>query len=145
LAPPPETADELQPALETSEIAAAAMTARLRLPDVQERGRPKRRPIPDHVPRMEVELSPAADACADCGGKLRRIGENVTEELDYVPGGFIVNRFVRPPLACTGCERFVQAPLPSRPIERGRRWSWAARPCAGQQIRRAFASGAATP
>jgi transposase len=69
---------------------------------------------------MEVELSPAADACADCGGRLRRIGEDVTEELEYVPGRFIVNRIVRPRLACTGRERFVQAPLPLRPIERGR-------------------------
>ena len=115
-----ETAEQLQLALETSEIAAAAMTARLRLPDIEEKGQPKRRPIPDHVPRMEVELSPAADACADCGGKLRRIGEDVTEELEYVPGRFIVNRIVRPRLACACCERFVQAPLPSRPIERGR-------------------------
>lgn len=115
-----ETADQLQLALETSEIAAAAMTARLRLPDIEEKDRPKRRPIPDHVPRMEVELSPAADACADCGGKLRRIGEDITEELEYIPGRFIVNRIVRPRLTCTCCERFVQAPLPSRPIERGR-------------------------
>jgi len=61
-------------------VAAAAMTARLRLPDVEEKDRPKRRPIPDHVPRMEVELGPGADACADCGGRLRRIGEDVTEE-----------------------------------------------------------------
>ncbi len=35
---------------------------------------------------MEVELSPIAEACADCGGHLRRIGEDVTEELEYVPG-----------------------------------------------------------
>ena len=115
-----ETAEQLQLALETSEIAAAAMTARLRLPDVEEKGQPKRRPIPDHVPRMVVEISPTADACADCGGQLRRIGEDVTEELEYVPGRFIVNRIVRPRLACACCERFVQAPLPSRPIERGR-------------------------
>src|SRR5690606_5850689 len=47
-------------------------------------------------------------------------GEDVTEELEYVPGRFIVNRIVRPRLACSGCERFVQASLPSRPIERGR-------------------------
>ena len=96
-----ETAEQLQLELETSEIAAAAMMARLRLPEVEEKDRPKRRPIPDHVPRMEVELSPAADACADCGGKLRRIGEDVTEELEYVPGRFIVNRIVRPRLALT--------------------------------------------
>ncbi|SFP03134.1 IS66 family transposase zinc-finger binding domain-containing protein [Paracoccus pantotrophus] len=115
-----ETAEQLQLALEASEIAAAAMTARMRLPDIEEKGKPKRRPIPDHIPRMEVELMPGADACADCGGRLRRIGEDVTEELEYVPGRFIVNRIVRPRLTCACCERFVQAPLPSRPIERGR-------------------------
>ena len=43
-----------------------------------------------------------------------------SEELEYVPGRFIVNRIVRPRLTCACCERFVQAPLPSRPIERGR-------------------------
>ncbi len=115
-----ETAEQLQLALETSEIAAAAMTARLRLPEIEEKDQPKRRPIPDHVPRMEVEISPTADACAGCGGKLRRIGEDVTEELEYVPGRFIVNRIVRPRLTCSGCECFLQAPLPTRPIERGR-------------------------
>jgi len=103
-----------------NEIAAAAMTARMKLPDIEETDKPKRRPIPDHIPRMEVELTPGADACADCGGRLRRIGEDVTEELEYVPGRFIVNRIVRPRLTCACCERFVQAPLPSRPIERGR-------------------------
>ena len=115
-----ETAEQLQLALETSEIAAAAMTARMKLPDVEEKDKPKRRPIPDHIPRMEVELTPAAEACADCGGRLRRIGEDVTEELEYVPGRVIVNRIVRPRLTCACCERFVQSPLPSRPIERGR-------------------------
>jgi transposase len=103
-----------------NEIAAAAMTVRMKLPDIEEKDKPKRRPIPDHVPRMEVELTPGAEACADCGGRLRRISEDVTEELEYVPGRFIVNRIVRPRLTCACCERFFQAPLPSRPIERGR-------------------------
>jgi transposase len=115
-----ETADQLQLALETSEIAAAAMTAKLRLPDVEPKDKPKRRPIPEHIPRTEIELTPSTENCADCGGTLRRIGEDVTEELEYVPGRFVVNRIVRPRLACTGCDRFTQAPLPSRPIERGR-------------------------
>lgn len=112
-----ETAEQLQLALESSEIAAAAMTAQLRLPDVEEKDKPKRRPIPDHVPRMEVELTTGEESCSGCGGTLRRLGEDVTKELEYVPGRFIVNRIVRPRLACSGCERFVQA---SRPIERGR-------------------------
>jgi hypothetical protein len=59
-----ETAEQLQVALESSEIAAAAMSARLRLPDVEEKDQPKRRPIPDHVPRVEVELSPQARRAA---------------------------------------------------------------------------------
>ena len=104
----------------TSEIAAAAMTARMKLPDIEEKERPRRCPIPDHIPRMEVELTPRANACADCGGRPRRIAENVTDELEYAPGRFIVNRIVCPRLTCSCCKRFVQTPLPSRPIERGR-------------------------
>jgi transposase len=115
-----ETSEQLQLALETSEIAAAAITARMKLPDIKEKDKQKRRRIPDHLPRIEVELTPGANACTDCGGRLRRIGEDVTEELEYVPGRFIVNRIVRPRLTCGCCERFVQAALPSRPIERGR-------------------------
>ena len=69
---------------------------------------------------MEVELTTGDDDCAQCGGALRRLGEDVTEELEYVPGRFIVNRIVRPRFACSGCEAFTQAALPSRPIERGR-------------------------
>lgn len=115
-----ESADQLQLALETSEIAAAAMTAKLRLPEIEPKDKPKRRPIPDHIPRTEIEITPSGDHCAGCGGALRRIGEDVTEELEYVPGRFIVNRIVRPRFACAGCESFTQSPLPSRPIERGR-------------------------
>ena len=115
-----ETSEQLQLALETSEIAIAALTAKLRLPDDAPADKPKRKPIPGHIPRMEVELTPANTACAQCGGKLRRLGEDVTEELEYVPGRFIVNRIVRPRMACSGCDCFTQAPLPSRPIERGR-------------------------
>ena len=96
------------------------MTAKLRLPDEEPKDQTKRRPIPDHIPRMEVELITGDDDCAQCGGLLRRLGEDVTEELEDVPGRFIVNRIVRPRFACSGCEGFTQAALPSRPIERGR-------------------------
>ena len=52
-------------------------------------------------------------------GRLRRLGEDVSEVLEYVPARFKVIRQVRPKLSCAGCERIVQAPAPSRPIERG--------------------------
>jgi len=48
------------------------------------------------------------------------LGEDVTEELEYVPGRFVVNRIVRPRVACRCYEKISQAPLPSRAIERGR-------------------------
>lgn len=116
-----ESIEQLHLALETSEIATAAMTAKLRLPDEEPlKDKPKRRPIPDHIPRQHIELTTGDDACAECGGRLRRLGEDVTEELEYVPGRFIVNRITRPRYACSGCDHFTQAPLPSRPIERGR-------------------------
>ena len=64
-------------------------------------------------------LSPGED-CTDRGGSLRQIGEDVTGELEYVPGRFVVRRILRPRMACTCCEAFSQVPLPSRPVERGR-------------------------
>lgn len=79
--------EQLQRALETSEIAVAKMTAKLRLPDEDPKDKPKRRPIPDHIPRMEVELTTGDDDCPQCGGGLRRLGEDVTEELEYVRAG----------------------------------------------------------
>lgn len=82
-----ETAEQLQLALESSEIAAAAMTARMRLPDIEEKDKPKRRPIPDHIPRMEVELGPGAEACADCGGRLRRIRRMSPRSWSMFPAG----------------------------------------------------------
>ena len=127
---------QLQLALKTSEIAVAKMTAKLRLPDEDPKDKPKRRPIPDHIPRMEVELTTGDDDCAECGGALRRLGEDMTEELEYVPGRFIVNRIVRPRFACSGCEAFTQAALPSRPIERGRPRPGLLAYVFGQQIRR---------
>ncbi len=81
--------------------------------------KPKRKPLPEHLPRNEEILSPG-DACGHCGGKLKKLGDDVTEELEFVPGRFVVNRIVRPRMACCCCEKIVQAPLPSRPIERGR-------------------------
>ena len=99
-----ETSDQLQLALEMSELAISTLTAKLNLPEEAPADKPKRKPIPDHIPRIEVELTPGTEDCAQCGGKLRRLGEDVTEELEYVPGRFVVNRIVRPRMACSGCD-----------------------------------------
>ncbi|MEM1364046.1 MAG: IS66 family transposase [Pseudomonadota bacterium] len=114
-----EQTKQLMLALEASEVAEAAMTAKMKLPPDEPKDKPKRRPIPDYIPRNNIELLPPQDHC-QCGGALRQIGEDVTEELEYVPGRFVVNKITRPRFACKRCEQFTQAVLPSRPIERGR-------------------------
>ena len=81
--------------------------------------RPARRPLPGHLPRDVVEHA-AACACPACGGALRRLGEDVTEVLDYVPASFRVTRHVRPKFSCRSCETITQAPAPSLPVRRGR-------------------------
>src|SRR5580704_14350404 len=80
--------------------------------------RPVRRPLPDHLPREVRKYLPKQEACPDCGGKLKHLGEDVSEILEYVPASLKVIRYVRPKLACGCCDRIVQAEAPSRPIER---------------------------
>src|SRR5580658_798137 len=81
--------------------------------------RPARRPFPDHLPREVRRCLPKHEACPDCGGKLKHLGEDISEILEYVPAILKVIQYVRPRLACAGCDRIVQAEAPSRPIERG--------------------------
>jgi transposase len=115
-----ESLDQLELLLEGEEIAAAADEAKIeRASRPEPKGQPKRKPLPDHLPRDEQVIAPG-ESCGRCGGKLKRLGEDVTEELEYIPGRFRVNRIVRPKLSCSCCETIHQAPLPSRPIERGR-------------------------
>ena len=81
--------------------------------------RPVRRPLPDHLPREVRKCLPKHEACPDCGGKLKHLGQDISEILEYVPASLKVIQYVRPKLACAGCDRIVQAEAPSRPIERG--------------------------
>ena len=81
--------------------------------------RPVRKPLPAHLPRETKVYAPPHETCPGCGGALRLLGEDVSEVLDYIPARFQVIRHVRPKFTCTGCEHIVQAPAPSRPIERG--------------------------
>jgi transposase len=60
------------------------------------RNKPVRKPLPDHLPRDEKVHLPTADACPSCGGGLRFLGEDVAEQLEYVPASFRVIRHVRP-------------------------------------------------
>jgi transposase len=92
--------------------AAAAATSEVK----RRRGR---RPLPEHLPRTDVVHAPSC-VCPACGGAMRKVGEDVTETLDYIPGRFEVIRHVRPAFSCRRCETMAQAPMPSLPIDRGR-------------------------
>jgi transposase len=110
--------------LESGEAADAAKTeATDPTPPSPARARPKRKPLPEHLPRQEVVHQPAdngACACPACGGKMAKLGEDVSEVLNYVPGHFEVIRHLRPKYACAACDAITQAPPPPMPTPRGR-------------------------
>jgi transposase len=80
-----------------------------------------RRPIPDHLPREDVlhDVPPEERTCT-CGREKARIGEDVSEQLEYIPGKLVVLRHVYPKYACSGCKDGVTSAEPvANPIERG--------------------------
>src|SRR6266513_2677109 len=81
--------------------------------------KPARRPLPEHLSREDM-VHVASCTCPTCGGTLRRIGEETTETLDYVPGRFTVIRHIREKLSCRSCDMVVAAPAPDHAIARGR-------------------------
>ena len=94
-----ESMEQLQLFQENTEIAvasavpAASEEAAAEKPEAK--GKPKRNPLPDHLDRKQLVL-PAGRDCDKCGGNLKILGEDVTEELEYVPGRFVVNQIIRP-------------------------------------------------
>src|SRR2546430_13955113 len=89
------------------------------VPVVNQTAKRARQPLPVHLPRETRKVLPKQEACPDCGGKLKQLGEDVSETLEYVPEHFKVIRQVRPKLACACCDKIVQAEAASRPIARG--------------------------
>ena len=77
------------------------------------------RSLPPELPRVIRIHAPSSCDCPECGQRMTALGEDASEQLDYVPGYFQVIRHVRPKLACSACARIVQAAAPTRPIERG--------------------------
>ncbi len=92
-------------------------------PQPRPRRRKGRRPLPENLPRERVVIEPDPEdqVCACCGKQKQPCGQEVTEELDYRPGRFLVREIVRVKMACHDCmEGIVTPPLPPRPIDKGR-------------------------
>lgn len=83
------------------------------------RARAGRQPLPDHLPRIEHRHEPQSCQCGQCGNKLTKIGEDVTEKLDVEPARFFVHRHIRPQYACRSCETITAEPVPPAVIDGG--------------------------
>lgn len=98
--------------------------------DESPREKPKKRnrrngrvPLPEHLPRERIEHEPEPEEliCPCCQKQRQRIGEEVTEELEFVPASFLVKEHVRGKYACRQCEEGVAiADAVELPILRGR-------------------------
>jgi len=72
---------------------------------------PGRTKLPAHLERREQIIEPAEDLYG-----CKKIGEEVTEELEYEPGRLYVNRYVRPKYAKANNEGVIIAPMIERPL-----------------------------
>jgi hypothetical protein len=80
---------------------------------ITSKARPRRpaRLLPPELPRVLKVHSPGRCTCPECGQQLSRLGEDTSEQLDYVHGYFQVIRHVSPKLTCQACATIVQAPV----------------------------------
>lgn len=72
---------------------------------------PGRNKLPDHLERRDIIQEPAMDTTG-----MKKIGEEITEELELEPGKLYVNRYVRPKYVNVQTEQIVIAPMVERPL-----------------------------
>ena len=112
-------ADQLALGLEDVETDKARAEAAQK-PRARPRDRkPRRKPLPDHLPRVDVCIDVGTATCACGGGALHPIGESVSEMLDWIPARLRVIRIRRPKYGCRACGTVSQAPAPERPTAGG--------------------------
>ncbi len=113
--------EELEAAATEDALAAEAAVAKAASIPVKSfhRKQPVRAPLPAHLPRERIVV-PAPCSCPSCGGKLTKLGEDITETLEVVPRQWKVIQTVRERFSCRACETITQPPAPFHPIARGR-------------------------
>jgi transposase len=114
----PAQASLLDEAMDADLAAIEQELEQLRPPPSPARQQPKREALPASFPRTEIRHEPDATTC-DCGCQLQRIGEDISEKLDYTPGVFTVERHIRGKWVCRQCETLIQAPVPPQVIDKG--------------------------
>ena len=115
--------DQLELQLEELEASAVEdeLAASPAAPEVRSvsRRKPVRAPLPAHLPRERVVV-PAPPCCPGCGGRLVKLGQDVTETLEVVPRQWKVIQTVRDKFTCRSCEKITQPPAPYHVIARAR-------------------------
>src|SRR3979490_416743 len=111
--------EELESSVTEDEIAVEMAVAKTTTVAAFTRKRPARKSFPDHLPRQRVVV-PGPTTCLCCGsGRLRKLGETVTETLESIPRQWKVIHHEREKLTCPDCEKISQAPAPFHVIARG--------------------------
>ncbi len=72
---------------------------------------PGRTELPEHLPVKEVVIEPEEDTTG-----MKRMGEEITETLEYTPASLVKKRTIRPKYAKPNGEGVIIGKLPSRPI-----------------------------
>lgn len=87
-------------------------------PHAEEKRKPRRQALPEHLRRVDHHHEPQNTTCA-CGSEMVRIGEDVSERLDIVPAEFFVHRHIRGKWVCKCCQQLVQEPVEPQIIDKG--------------------------
>ena len=116
----PEQASLLDDLIDTDIAAIEAELQALQIAPAatEKKQKPKRTALPSEFPRTLIHHEPDNTHCL-CGCALKRIGEDVSEKLDYTPGVFTVERHIRGKWVCDDCETLIQAPVPAQVIDKG--------------------------
>ncbi|RKZ58517.1 MAG: IS66 family transposase [Gammaproteobacteria bacterium] len=71
------------------------------------RNKPKRTPLPKDLPREVIvhDIDEADKICDGCGSGLHKMGEDKSEQLEFIPAQIKVIEHVRPKYSCRHCEQ----------------------------------------
>lgn len=92
---------------------------------MKHRERHGRQQLPEHLERIEIEHDLADKACPACGSERSRIGQEVSEQLEYFPASLKVLKHIRHKYACARCDHdgsdpnIATAVKPPQPIDKG--------------------------
>lgn len=113
------SSDQLDLLIEDTETAIAQISPQSQVtPEPTKISRSRKR-FSESLPREERHYEPVSCNCPDCGGEMKRIGEDTSEMLHVVPEQYVVIQQVRPKYGCGACDRIAQAPAQERVIDKG--------------------------